>query len=126
MARRTKDRETELTLLGPQSKTMPWLLKPTKTVSANQPGGVSRLLDVSERPCNSRSLIQIKSLTLRNPRRIIVAERIVAVALLTQPELQGLGAAFDRAWPIEEAPCFTGLLQAIDEADRRLWRGRRS
>ena len=44
--------------------------------------------------------------------------RIVAVALLTEPELQGFGAAFNRAWPVEDAPCFAGLLQAIDEADR--------
>ena len=50
--------------------------------------------------------------------------RIVAVALLTRPELQGLGAAFNRAWPIEEAPCFAGLLEAIDEADRELWHAR--
>ena len=53
-----------------------------------------------------------------------MARDIVAVALLTQPELQGLGAAFGRAWPIENAPYFTGLLQAIDEADRLLWRDR--
>jgi len=50
--------------------------------------------------------------------------RIVAVALLTQPELKGLGAAFDRAWPIDDVPCFSGLLQAIDAADRQLWQDR--
>jgi hypothetical protein len=50
--------------------------------------------------------------------------RIVAVALLTKPELDGLGAAFERSWPIEDAPCFTGLLEAIDDADRSLWRSR--
>jgi hypothetical protein len=53
-----------------------------------------------------------------------MVERIVAVALLNRTELQGLGAAFDRAWPIQEAPCFSGLLQAIDEADREYWRER--
>ena len=53
-----------------------------------------------------------------------MAGRIVAVALLTQPELQGLGSAFDRAWPVDQTPCFAGLLEAIDEADRELWRAR--
>jgi hypothetical protein len=50
--------------------------------------------------------------------------RIVAVALLTKPELQGLGSAFDRAWPTDQVPCFAGLLEAIDDADRELWRER--
>jgi hypothetical protein len=53
-----------------------------------------------------------------------MTRRIVAVALLTQPELEGLGAAFDRAWPIDDTPCFHGLLQAIDEAERDVWRDR--
>ena len=47
-------------------------------------------------------------------------ERIVAVGLLTRRELDRLGPAFDRAWPVEEAPHFTELLRAIDEADRKL------
>lgn len=46
------------------------------------------------------------------------SNRIVA-ALLTRPELQGLGAAFDRAWPVVETPGLNGLLEAVDEADRR-------
>ena len=46
-------------------------------------------------------------------------ERIVAVALLTRPELQGLGACFDRAWPVVETPGLNGLLDAVDEADRQ-------
>ena len=50
-------------------------------------------------------------------------ERIVAVGLLTQNELRVLGPAFDRAWPVEEAPSFSELLRAIDEADRRLSQG---
>ena len=41
--------------------------------------------------------------------------RIVAVCLVTQEELQRLGDEFERAWPIDETPCFEGLLQAIDE-----------
>ena len=49
-------------------------------------------------------------------------ERIVAVGLLTQRELNILGPTFDRAWPVEDAPQFNELLQAIDEADRQLQR----
>ena len=51
-------------------------------------------------------------------------ERIVAVGLLTERDLGMLGSTFDRAWPIDDAPCFDGLLQAIDEADRGVWRSR--
>ena len=47
-------------------------------------------------------------------------ERIVAVGLLTRRELDVLGPSFDRVWPVEEAPHFTELLRAIDEADRKL------
>lgn len=47
-------------------------------------------------------------------------ERIVAVGLLTKHDLGLLGPTFDRAWPVEEAPSFSELLRAIDEADRQL------
>lgn len=47
-------------------------------------------------------------------------DRIVAVGLLTRREVQLLGPTFDRIWPVEEAPHFHELLQAIDEADRAL------
>ena len=47
-------------------------------------------------------------------------ERIIAVAPLTRPELSQLGKAFDRAWPVEEVDTFRDLLDAIDEAERRL------
>ena len=47
-------------------------------------------------------------------------ERIVAVGLLTGDDLRLLGPAFDRVWPVEEAPGFAELLQAIDEADEKL------
>ena len=47
-------------------------------------------------------------------------DRIVAVGLLTQNDVRLLGPSFDRLWPVEETPCFSGLLQAIDEADRQL------
>jgi hypothetical protein len=45
-------------------------------------------------------------------------QRIVAVGLLTQSELNALGQSFDRAWPITETLCFNALLHAIDVADR--------
>ena len=51
-------------------------------------------------------------------------ERIVALGLLTQGDLDRLGVSFKRAYPIDETPCFPGLLEAIDEADRELWRQR--
>lgn len=53
-----------------------------------------------------------------------MSKRIVAVGLLTKNDVDLLGPAFDRLWPIENAPCFAGLLNAIDEADRQLARDR--
>ncbi len=47
-------------------------------------------------------------------------ERIVAVGLLTQRDLSLLGPTFDRVWPVGEAPAFSELLRAIDEADQKL------
>lgn len=49
-----------------------------------------------------------------------ISERVVAIGLLTRHDLSLLGPTFDRAWPVEEAPSFDGLLAAIDEADRKL------
>ncbi len=49
-------------------------------------------------------------------------ERIVAVGLLTQRDLTLLGPTFDRVWPVEDAPSFSELLRAIDEADGKLQR----
>ena len=48
------------------------------------------------------------------------SRHIVAIGLLTQQELEMLGQGFDRAFPIEDNLVFEDLLQAIDEADRRL------
>lgn len=53
-----------------------------------------------------------------------MVERIVAVGLLTEYELKLLGEGFSRAWPVDETPCFEGLIQAIDEADRAFRRQR--
>jgi hypothetical protein len=50
----------------------------------------------------------------------LAEERIVAVGLLTQREVELLGHGFSRLWPIDDSPCFTELLEAIDEAERRL------
>ncbi len=49
-------------------------------------------------------------------------EPIIAVCLLEQTELELLGTSFDRAFPVQETPCFGELLRAIDDADRDLWR----
>ena len=54
----------------------------------------------------------------------MTTRRIVAVCLVTHDELGRLGTNFERARPIDEVPCFAGLLEAIDEAERELWRER--
>lgn len=53
-----------------------------------------------------------------------MSKQIIALALVTQEELELLGPQFARAYPIDQAPCFGELLQAIDVADRELWRAR--
>jgi hypothetical protein len=47
-------------------------------------------------------------------------DRIVAVGLLTQGDLNLLGPSFERAWTVEDAPSFEELLRAIDDADSKL------
>jgi len=49
-------------------------------------------------------------------------EGIVAVGLLTRNDIDVLGPSFTRLWPVEETPCFDGLLRAIDDADREIRR----
>lgn len=51
-------------------------------------------------------------------------DRIVAVGLLTSRDVELLGDSFNRLWPVDETPCFSQLIRAIDEADRELWRAR--
>lgn len=51
-------------------------------------------------------------------------DRIVAVGLLTDDDVNRLGVNFKRFWPVDETPCFGGLLNAIDQADRELRRER--
>jgi hypothetical protein len=53
----------------------------------------------------------------------LTEERIVAVGLLTQREVELLGHGFSRLWPVDETPCFTELIKAIDDADRQLEQG---
>jgi hypothetical protein len=47
-----------------------------------------------------------------------MTSKIVAVALVTEAELKLLGAGFNRAFRIDQTPCFGELLHAIDEVDR--------
>jgi hypothetical protein len=44
-------------------------------------------------------------------------KRIVAFGFLTQNDLELLGPTFNRAWPVEDDPCFEELLKALDEID---------
>lgn len=44
------------------------------------------------------------------------------MGLLTRRDLDTLGPAFSRAWPVEQAPAFAELLRAIDQADAELRR----
>lgn len=53
-----------------------------------------------------------------------MTEFIVAVGLLTASDLERLGSSFNRVYPVDQAPRFGDLLQAIDEADRKLHRER--
>ena len=53
----------------------------------------------------------------------MAADKIVAVGLLTEREVQLLGHGFTRLWPVDETPCFADLIRAIDEADRQLREG---
>jgi hypothetical protein len=46
----------------------------------------------------------------------------MSVGLLTQKDVRLLGPSFRRLWLVEDAPCFSQLIQAIDEADRDLSR----
>jgi hypothetical protein len=44
-------------------------------------------------------------------------ERITAVGLLTQRDVETLGPTFKRLWAVDHAPSFQELLCAIDEAE---------
>jgi hypothetical protein len=55
----------------------------------------------------------------------VTEQHIVAVGLLTNQDLELLGNTYKRLWPIENAPAFTELLRAIDDADAELARNNR-
>jgi len=52
----------------------------------------------------------------------MTTERIVAVGLLSQRDVNLLGQQFTRLWPVQDAPRFGTLLDAIDQADREFMR----
>jgi hypothetical protein len=52
----------------------------------------------------------------------LAQDRIVAVGLLTQKELDRYGSGLKKVFPVQEASCFAELLRLIDEADRNHWR----
>jgi hypothetical protein len=50
----------------------------------------------------------------------VAMDRIVAIGLLTQRDVDLLGSALQHAWAVEDAPEFEELLRAIDAADETL------
>jgi len=42
----------------------------------------------------------------------------IASDLLIQRTLELLGQRFTSLWPVDETPCYQGLLEAIDKIDR--------
>ena len=44
-------------------------------------------------------------------------ERIVAIGLLTETDVQRLGDTFRRLWPIDQTTDYSEILKAIDEAE---------
>jgi hypothetical protein len=77
---------------------------------------------------NARHFPPLAAFTNSNQQQepVLPQDRIVAVGLLTRRDLEILGPTFTRAWPVEEAPAFSELLRAIDEADLNLQRSRGS
>lgn len=47
------------------------------------------------------------------------AERIVAIGLFTERDLDVLGTGFRRVFRVDDTPCFDELLSAIDAAEKR-------
>jgi len=46
-----------------------------------------------------------------------MSKSIIAAGLLTRENIRALGTNFTRIYPVDETPCFSALLRAIDEAD---------
>jgi hypothetical protein len=72
--------------------------------------------------CPSFRALPVARSVLTWVRKLVTEQRIVAVGLLTDQDLELLGNTFRRLWPVEHAPAFSELLQAIDEADAELSR----
>jgi len=47
-------------------------------------------------------------------------DRVAAVGSLTRSDLHRLGQSLAQAWPVDQGPCFRGLLEAIDDADPKV------
>ena len=45
-------------------------------------------------------------------------QRVMAVASHSEHDVSLLTPSFKRLWPVDETPCFSSLLLAIDEAER--------
>jgi hypothetical protein len=41
--------------------------------------------------------------------------------LLTQRHVEQPESSLQQLWPVQDVPCFKGLLDAIDDADRSYW-----
>ena len=57
------------------------------------------------------------SMEYRSPP-IAPAEKVIAIGLLTQRDLDTLGVDLRRVYPVDDLPRFEDLLRSIDEADR--------
>jgi len=44
---------------------------------------------------------------------------LVSIGLLDRNDARLLNPSFEQIWPLEETPCFDGLLRMIDQADRQ-------
>jgi len=62
--------------------------------------------------------IESRSFTPWQSERLMSDKRIVAVGLLTQPELDRLGETMQAAYRIDDSAFMGELLNAIDDADR--------
>lgn len=57
----------------------------------------------------------------RSPRHADT-DKVIAIGLLTQRDIDALGSDFRRVYPVDDMPCFGDLLRSIDEADRKMAR----
>lgn len=55
----------------------------------------------------------------------VTEERISASKLRSKHAIQSLRHVFERVWPVDRKPVFSGLIRAIDELDREQKRRRK-